>query len=75
MPVTVDAFGFVIVTVIVVVDVPPTGTVEGVNDFDIVRGNAWARSGGAHATTTMVKSTKRRSTSIDFRSLMLFGGV
>src|ERR1041385_1712287 len=63
MPLTEAPFGLVIVTVIVVVDVPPTGTVEGLNDFDIVRGNPWARSGGANATR--VKSTKRRTASID----------
>jgi hypothetical protein len=44
-------FGLVIVTVIVVVAVPPTVTLEGLNDFDIVRGSLWARSGDAHAAT------------------------
>jgi hypothetical protein len=60
MPVTEAPFGLVIVTVIVVVDVPPSGTVEGVNDFDIVRGNARAKSCGAKAARTRVKSTARR---------------
>jgi hypothetical protein len=56
----------VIVTVIVVVDAPPTGTSEGLNDFEIVRGSATAaRSGGAEAATIRGKSTKRRSASID----------
>ena len=38
IPVTVKAFGLVIVTVIVVVEVPPTGTVDGLKLFDIVSG-------------------------------------
>jgi len=64
-PLTEEAFGLVIVTVIVVVDVPPTGTVDGLNDFDIVRGTPWAKSGGAHTATRATKSTRRRSTNID----------
>jgi hypothetical protein len=36
IPLTEDAFGLVIVTVMVVVDVPPVSTVEGLNVFDIV---------------------------------------
>ena len=38
MPETVNAFGFVIVTVIVVVEFPPTSTVDGLKFFAIVSG-------------------------------------
>src|SRR5262245_11888978 len=38
IPFTVKAFGLVIVTVIVVVEVPPTTTVDGLKLFDIVSG-------------------------------------
>jgi hypothetical protein len=68
MPLTEKAFGLVIVTVIVVVDVPPTTTVEGLNDFDIVSGSvATAKRVGAHArmsTVRTVESTWRRRASI-----------
>src|SRR5690242_11651991 len=57
-------FGLVIVTVIVVVAVPPTDTLEGLNDFDIVRGSPWARSDGAHAAMTRVRRRTRRRTSM-----------
>jgi hypothetical protein len=62
--VNVKAFGFVMVTVIVVVAVPPTATLEGLNDFDIVRGNAWARSGGAPARTRIARNARRRNTEV-----------
>lgn len=65
IPLTANPFGLVIVTVIVVVDATPTGTVEGLNDFDIVRGSPWARSRGPHAAMMRLKSTKRRIADID----------
>ena len=45
IPLTEAPFGSVIVTVIVVVAAPPTGTVEGLNDFEIVRGNPLGKKG------------------------------
>jgi hypothetical protein len=66
MPLTENPFGFVIVTVIVVVDTPPTGTLEGLNVFDIVRGSDCARSGGAHTTAMRItRNARRRSATID----------
>src|SRR5687767_3337117 len=48
----------------VVVAVPPTGTVEGLNDFDIGRGSPWARSGGALANPRIARNARRRSTNM-----------
>jgi hypothetical protein len=72
IPLTDDAFGLVIVTVIVVVATPPTGTVEGVNDFDIVSATC-AISEGAQAKMTRVEGTKRRSASIGSAPSIAFG--
>ena len=58
IPLMVDPFGLVIVTVIVVVAVPPTTTVEGLNEFAIVSGSACARAarGMQDSTRKNIKS-------------------
>jgi hypothetical protein len=59
IPLTENPFGFVIVTVIVVVLVPPICTVEGLNDFAIVIGTPWAASDEAPANARMIIESLR----------------
>lgn len=58
MPLTVKALGLVIVTVMVVVDVPPTATVDGLKLLVMVRARVWLKAGVAQPSVPTMIATR-----------------